>query len=75
MFFCEFCEIYKNNFFYRTLPVAVSESLNSRFHFDTSSNNIRATKKVAMFQKDTLFFYESKETTVKYFHLHFVDAT
>ena len=24
-FFCEYCEIFKNNFFYRTLLVAVSE--------------------------------------------------
>ena len=24
MFFCEFCEIFKNTFFYRTPPLAVS---------------------------------------------------
>ena len=26
VFSCEFCEIFKNNFFYRTLPVAASDS-------------------------------------------------
>ena len=25
VFSCEFCEIFKNNFFYRTLPVAASD--------------------------------------------------
>ena len=24
MFFCEFCEVFKDNFFYRTPPVAAS---------------------------------------------------
>ena len=27
MFFCEFCEIFKNTFFNRTTPVAVSENM------------------------------------------------
>ena len=25
VFFCEYCKIFKNSFFYRTLPVAASE--------------------------------------------------
>ena len=32
MFFCEFCEIFKNTFFNRTTPVAVSE--NMKYGFD-----------------------------------------
>ena len=28
MFSCEFCEIFKNNFFYRTPLVAASETIN-----------------------------------------------
>ena len=31
VFFCEFCEISKNTFFYRTPPVAASESIYSDF--------------------------------------------
>ena len=27
MFFCEFCDISKNTFFYKTLPVAASENI------------------------------------------------
>ena len=31
VFSCEFCEISKNTFFYRTLPVAAFEEISGRF--------------------------------------------
>ena len=30
MFFCEYCEIFKNSFFYRTRLVAASERINEK---------------------------------------------
>ena len=56
MFSCEFCEISKNTFFYRTPPVAASE-LFLRIHHWSSSDH-RTALKLAMQEKFSIYTYK-----------------
>ena len=58
VFSCEFCEIYKNTYYYRTLPVAASEcSRNLKLEKRTDQNFITKSP-----SRKAILHFEEKET-------------
>ena len=67
MFFCEFCENSKNNFFYKTPPVAAFEHREKKYNIRSLKKNNQAFQIICLFVVSRYNFHYLSKLFIKSF--------